>query len=66
MQKLEKTQKMNCDELKKECETEAIHKREAYINNKNSDDSKIGEKKLKRKMQKLQKRQKMNSDEVKI
>ena len=41
MQKLEKTQKMNCDELNKERETEAIRKREAYINKKNSDDSKI-------------------------
>ena len=47
MQKLEKTQKMNCDVLKKERETKAIHKREAYINKKDSDDSKIVEKKLK-------------------
>ena len=29
MQKLEKTHKMNCDELKKERETEAIRKRKA-------------------------------------
>ena len=34
MQKLEKTQKMNCDELKKEHEKEAIRKREAYIKKK--------------------------------
>ena len=47
---MEKTQKMNCDELKKERETDAIRKREAYINKKNSDDSKIVEKKLKRKI----------------
>ena len=49
MQKLEKTQKMNCDELKKEREKEAIRKREAYIKE-NSYNSKIVEKKLKRKM----------------
>ena len=58
MPKFEKTQKINCEELKKERETEAIHKREAYINKKNSDDSKIVEKKLKRKMSKLQKKAK--------
>ena len=34
MQKLEKTQKIDCDELKKEREIEAIRKREAYINKK--------------------------------
>ena len=34
MQKLKKIQKMNCDELKKEREIEAIRKREAYINKK--------------------------------
>ena len=37
---------MNCDELKKEREKEAIRKREAYINKKKSNDSKIVEKKL--------------------
>ena len=36
---------MNNDELKKEREKEALRKREAYIKNKNSDSSKIVEKK---------------------
>ena len=46
---------MNNDELIKEREKEALRKREAYIKNRNSDSSKIVEKKLKRKMQKLEK-----------
>ena len=51
--------------LKKLHEKEALRKREAYIKNKNSDSSKIVEKKLKRKMQKLEKTRKMNCDELK-
>ena len=43
---------------RKEREKEALRKREAYIKNKNSDSSKIVEKKLKRKTQKLEKTQK--------
>ena len=31
MQKLEKTQKMNCDELKNEREKEALGKKEIYL-----------------------------------
>ena len=41
---------MNNDELRKEHEKEAIRKREAYIIKTKGDDSKIFEKKLKRKM----------------
>ena len=40
---------------KKERETEAIRKREAYINKKNSNDSKIVEKKQKKKCRKCKK-----------